>query len=365
MSNKYPIVNSFNEWDSLEEVIVGSVVGAAKMAFESSISAYFPDKSTRNLKGSRFDEEEIQKAENQLNQLAKILEKENIIVKRPAKHDFYKKIKTPNFEIPCGNSTACPRDVLLVIGNTIIEAPMAQRARFFEYLGYRPLIKEYFKKGAFWMTAPKPSMSDELYNSEYSIVNKPFDADTHPSLTEYEPCFDAASFVRFGKDIFYQPDLVTNDFGAEWLSRYLGSDYRIHRVRFADNHPPQHLDTTLVPIRPGLVLANPERPCIDNTLDLFEKNKWKIVKAPPSIRGVEQHSPEVSNWISMNVFCIDEERVIVEEEEEPMIKLLESLDCKVITCPFGDVYKFGGGFHCCTSDIRRKGRLKSYFPSLD
>ena len=29
------------------------------------------------------------------------------------------------------------------------------------------------------------------------------------------------------------------------------------------------------------------------------------------------------------------------------------------------VYAFGGGFHCCTVDIRRAGTLKSYFPSLD
>lgn len=57
-----------------------------------------------------------------------------------------------------------PRDILLVVGNEIIEAPMAWRSRFFEYRAYRPLIKEYFKKGAKWTTAPKPTMSDELYD---------------------------------------------------------------------------------------------------------------------------------------------------------------------------------------------------------
>lgn len=59
---------------------------------------------------------------------------------------------------------AMPRDILLVIGNEIIEAPMAWRSRFFEYRAYRPLIKEYFRKGAKWTTAPKPTMSDELYD---------------------------------------------------------------------------------------------------------------------------------------------------------------------------------------------------------
>jgi len=57
-----------------------------------------------------------------------------------------------------------PRDILLVIGNEIIESPMAWRSRFFEYRAYRPLIKEYFRQGAKWTTAPKPLMSDELYD---------------------------------------------------------------------------------------------------------------------------------------------------------------------------------------------------------
>ncbi len=57
-----------------------------------------------------------------------------------------------------------PRDVLLVVGNEIIEAPMAWRSRFFEYQAYRPLIQEYFKQGAQWTAAPKPSMSDQLYD---------------------------------------------------------------------------------------------------------------------------------------------------------------------------------------------------------
>lgn len=59
---------------------------------------------------------------------------------------------------------AMPRDILIVVGNEIIEAPMAWRARFFEYRAYRSLIKEYFRKGAKWTTAPKPTMASELYD---------------------------------------------------------------------------------------------------------------------------------------------------------------------------------------------------------
>lgn len=64
-----------------------------------------------------------------------------------------------------------PRDVLLVVGDELIEAPMAWRSRFFEYRAYRPLIKEYFKHGAKWITAPKPLMANDLYDNEYPMTS--------------------------------------------------------------------------------------------------------------------------------------------------------------------------------------------------
>ena len=63
-----------------------------------------------------------------------------------------------------GTYAAMPRDILTVIGDEIIEAPMAWRSRFFEYRAYRRLIKDYFRRGAKWCTPPKPQMSDELYD---------------------------------------------------------------------------------------------------------------------------------------------------------------------------------------------------------
>jgi glycine amidinotransferase len=251
---------------------------------------------------------------------------------------------------------------LLVVGNEIIEASMGFRARFFEYLPYRELIKEYFHKGARWSAAPKPSMSDALYVRNYSTEERRFHADEHPALTEFEPCFDAASFARCGKDLFYQPDLVTNDFGAHWLARHLGQEYRVHRLRFDDGHPPQHIDATMVPLRPGLVMVNPERPAVGDDMKIFIDNGWEIFDAVPSLAKKHFPTPEVSNWIAMNVFNINEETIIAEEQEIPTIRLLESFGFRVIGLPFCHVYSFGGSFHCCTVDIRRRGGLRTYFP---
>ena len=104
------------------------------------------------------------------------------------------------------------RDILLVIGDEIIEAPMAMRARFFEYRAYRPLIKEYFKRGARWTAAPKPQMSDELYNHNYPFSDEQerlkLTSEGKGMTTEFEPCFDAADFMKAGKDIFVQRSQV-------------------------------------------------------------------------------------------------------------------------------------------------------------
>ena len=59
----------------------------------------------------------------------------------------------------------------MVIGNEIIESPMAWRSRFFEYRAYRKLMTEYFKKGAIITTAPKPLMTEELYDQVRSLVS--------------------------------------------------------------------------------------------------------------------------------------------------------------------------------------------------
>lgn len=359
------VVSSYNGWDPLEEVIVGSALRAGRVGYEPAFNAYNISPERKLQTGHARPEAEIEAAQAQLDNLAKVLEREGVIVRRPSPINSVSQIRTPDFEVQVQGNSACPRDVLMVVGDHIIEAPMGLRARFFAYLPYRELVKEYFNSGARWSAAPKPSMSDALYVQDYSTLEKEFDADTHPSLTEFEPCFDAASFARIGKDIFYQPDVVTNDFGARWLSRLLGPEFRFHRCKFKDQHP-QHIDATLVPLRPGLVMTNPERPATDDTLKLFKENGWEVVVAPSwTVEASTKSARVVSNWISMNVFNIDERTIVCEEQEDGMIKFFESFGFRVIAIPFRNVYSFGGSIHCCTVDVRRRGGLKSYFPRLD
>ena len=69
-------------------------------------------------------------------------------------------------------------------------------------------------------------------------------------LTEFEPVFDAADFFRCGRDLFVTRSNVTNAMGIDWLRRHLGDGYRIHEIKSRCPNP-MHIDTTILPLGPG------------------------------------------------------------------------------------------------------------------
>lgn len=149
-SAKTPIVNSHNEWDPLEEVIVGRVEGATIPEWHVSGKAVWPQKwweMYQTKSGRAFPQELMDNAAKELDYLAEVLRGEGVIVRRPEAKtgDFDKPVETPDFRSKSQLYAAMPRDVLIVFGNEILEAPMAWRSRYFEFRPYRKLIKEYFQ----------------------------------------------------------------------------------------------------------------------------------------------------------------------------------------------------------------------------
>ena len=68
-----------------------------------------------------------------------------------------------------------------------------------------------------------------------------------------------------------------------------------------------------------------------------------------------------SKWLSMNVLMLDPTRVMVDSNEGPTIKVFEDLGIKTVPISLRFANSLGGAFHCWTSDVRRKGKLESYF----
>jgi len=354
------VVNTYNEWDPLEEIIVGTVEGALIPPWDVIMEASLHGKELwdfyKKHGGTPWPPEMIEAAGKNVDEFVNILEAEGVTVRRPVPCDFTKSYNTPDFEIKSGCYALMPRDVLLVIGDMIIEAPMAWRSRYHEHHAFKDLCKEYFHGGAQWISAPRPQLGSKTYVEGYEAPREGEPMRT--ILTEFEPLFDAADVIKCGRDVFIARSSCCNGFGIEWLRRQLGTEYRVHEVEVYDTHP-MHIDATFYPLAPGKLLINPER--VYNVPEIFKKNGWDILTCPTPVMPKSQPMYNCSSWISMNVVMLDEERVIVSKEEHTLINAFKEWGFKPIPCNFYDFEAIGGGFHCASVDIRRRGELNSYF----
>ena len=351
---------SCNEWDPLEEVIVGIADNATVPIWSKWLESTTPDHAKwffDKYGGQKFPDEMIANANKELDNLCSILKDLGVTVQRPKPMDFSKEVMTPWWKSR-GLYATMPRDVMMVIGDTIIEAPMAWRERYFEIYAYRHLLNQYFKDGAKWLVAPKGTMDDEFYNAAYNSDEAVVDGERTFVVSENEVAFDAADFVRCGTDIFVQKSNVTNAMGIEWVRRQLPDVYAVHEVSFGDDYP-MHIDTTIVPLCPGKLLINPSWVTKEQLPHQFEK--WEIIEAPAPVHPYDSALYFSSDWLTINFLVIDEKRIIVEENEQPLIDVLSQHGFEPIPIPFRNFYPFGGSIHCATADIRRRGTLKSYF----
>jgi len=257
---------------------------------------------------------------------------------------------------------------LLTVGSEILSAPMSFRCRFWEYLAYHPLMQRYFDEDQNfrWEQAPRPRLTDDSYQSGYfkEITIEERLARTAALnfvTTEHEPLFDAADVLRMGRDLFCQHGLTTNRRGMEWLQRHF-SDLRIHSVNFPGDPYPIHIDATFVPLRPGLIMNNPNRRLPASQRAIFEANDWEIIDAARPAHNSPPPLCYSSVWLSMNCLILDHKTVCVEASEVNQCEQLDALDFEVIPVPFRDAYPFGGGLHCATADVHREGTLEDYFP---
>ncbi|WP_406098962.1 amidinotransferase [Streptomyces sp. NBC_01013] len=348
-------VSAYNEWDPLEEVIVGTVDGAHFPPYDTVTAAPLSAEQRavfRERAGKPFPPEQVAAAKDELDQLVEILQNHGVRVRRPDPRDHGRSYGAPGWA-STGLYDAMPRDLLLVIGERIIEAPMAWRSRYFASSAYRPLLKEYFRAGARWSAAPRPELSDELYVEGWT--DQPDGEPFRSVITEFEPTFDAADFIRCGRDIFVQRSHVTNMMGIEWVRREIGDEYQVHVVDLVDDHP-MHIDASLMPLAPGKLLIHPDR--VVEVPSQFKN--WEIRRAPEPAIPDGHPLYMTSKWINMNILMLDETKMLVEAEDRPMQELAESWGITPIPCPFRNFNSFGGSFHCATTDVRRRGELQSY-----
>lgn len=369
------IVNAWNEWDPLRRVIVGSVDGAVLPAPEPGNMRHLPEAGFPAGSWGPFPEDVNEKARVLIEDFADSLQDRGIAVDRPTVMDYRQKVSTPLWEHDSMFGVMSPRDVLVTIGNEILEATMTQRARWYEYLSYRDLLEEYYEEDPefVWEAAPKPRLTDASFDAEF-WPNFHFEWSEEKQrerhlqrkwwTTNKEPLFDAADILRAGKDLFVQASGVTNAKGIDWLRKHFGpKGLRVHEVHFDGYYDPWHIDTNVFIPRAGLLMQNPfTPPLVPEFHKLFKINGWEIVETAPYSR--EEFNPYCycGPWLSNNVLSLDPETVCVEEAESQLMEQLDGFGFEVVPVAFHDVAPFGGGLHCATVDVFREGDCEDYFP---
>ena len=125
---------------------------------------------------------------------------------------------------------------------------------------------------------------------------------------------------------------------------------------------PIHIDATFTPLRPGVILNNPERRLPDTQRALFEKNGWDSVDAAQPAYNAPPPLCYSSVCLSMNVPVLDPKTVCVEKSEVYQAEQMDKLGIEVVEVELRDAYAFGGGLHCWTADVFREGVCEDYFP---
>jgi glycine amidinotransferase/scyllo-inosamine-4-phosphate amidinotransferase 1 len=169
--------------------------------------------------------------------------------------------------------------------------------------------------------------------------------------------------------------------GAKWLQSILGEQYRVHITK--DIYRSSHIDSTIMCLKPGLVMLNSARVKEKNCPDIFYK--WDRIwfeNVAPTTKEELTFQKEVrepiakeleslgfktnlrdlaSPWVGMNFLSIDPETVIVDKRQTKLIKILESYKFKIVAVRMRHIYTQGGGLHCATLDTVRDSKLESYF----
>jgi len=374
-------LNSYDDFSPLKEIIVGTATNYAErvrdLSFEMFISdnltgarGYYPTIRPSSDEGLGESPERIafrQRLADELvedvEEMVTILEALSITVHRPmAPESVDRGVVAPAWSAPV-TPPLNVRDNTLILGDEIIETPPTLRARYFETQFLKPIFMDYFDQGARWTTMPRPMMTDNSFDpgNEDAAPNIERPVDPRPSRYDVgvEMMIDGANALRLGRDLIVNISNANHALATDWLERHLEGRIRVHRMHKLTQ---SHIDSVVIPLRPGTLLIRSE-----GVLDYLPESlrSWDTIVSPtPEIGDYPQYQNDdpipASPYIDLNVLSIDEDTILVNDACKTLIRTLEDHRYTVIPIRHRHRRLFGGGFHCFTLDTVREGGAEDY-----
>jgi glycine amidinotransferase len=366
-------VNSFDEWTRLKEVVVGRAEHYAvhhvdpsfrllHSCFENVGPLVPADSGAEPL--LRIPAQFVAELTEDIDGFVAALSACGVKVQRPAALS-----KSVDISSPFWRASATPalniRDQTIILGDTIVETAPHVRARIFENDLLRPVFYRYFESGSNWVSMPRPALArgtmDDAYFRRQGIGISGVVEDD-PALgidgLGHEMIFDGAQCMRLGRDVLVNVANENHELALRWLTKNFPR-LRFHRL---DAIFSNHIDTVVVPLRPGLMLLRSPR-----YLGYLPEamRSWQVIYPPD---GDEARFPDYSSfgfnitspYIDLNVLSIDEDTVVVNSLYPELISRLEGHGFTVVPVRHRHRRLFGGGFHCFTLDAVRAGGREDY-----
>ena len=381
-------LNSHNEWDPLQVVVVGTVDG-----FCPGIEIPEPRPNVMetaiDLARTAYPQWYLDEVAEDLEGLCAIFRQAGVTVLRPQWSEKYLRFEMPNWSA-AGIDIYNVRDLHIVFGDTLVVSAPSSRFRLFETYAFHDLFyRHFFDEGFRWIAAPLPRLkgeyvhevkrpSNELEVTEDTLHRK-LSRGLHEAfhyLDENEIIFDAANIIRVGRDILFLVSSTGNRKAVNWLASTLSPDYRVH-VTHA--YRSSHLDSTILPLRPGIVLLNGVRvdektcpaifdgwdklyftdvaPVPESEVEFHRSMRVPIYSKLLELGVVSQLNHISSPWAGLNVMSIDPNTVLVHDQQIKLIKALEAKGFTVVPVKMRHCYSMLGGLHCTTLDVVRKSDL--------
>jgi scyllo-inosamine-4-phosphate amidinotransferase 1 len=305
------MINSCNEWSPLQEIIVGS----ASQANWPMTDPVFAEEARNTLwtttpaPSGPVPQFIIDEANRELDILSETIARYGAIVYRPKPMDFVKNKGMYNY---------CPRDRLLVAGDAVVDCNMMYPCRNQE-------IKNYYR----------------LLEKAKTILTMPRDK----GMT-----LDAANICRLGDTWLFLESASGNRAAYDWLRQ----QFRNINIELCNFYAGVHIDSTITPLREGLVLLNGSRVTEDNCPKAFKDWERIYITEDQIVAQDFYQYPYASKWIAMNMLVLDPETVIIDAAQTQLITILKSKGIDSIPLTLSHSRTLGGGFHCVTLDTRRK-----------
>jgi scyllo-inosamine-4-phosphate amidinotransferase 1 len=302
------MIQSFNEWDTLREIVVGSATGA-NWPSQDPVFAQEHQRTTWTkspVPSGAVPQWIIDETNEDLQDLVDILCQAHVHVHRPRANDFVASQGMYNY---------CPRDRILVAGTELIDTAMMYPCRDQE-ITYLDMVTD-----------------------QATVIRMPRDQGM---------VLDAANVCRLGDTWLCLISVSGNQRAVDWLHESI-PHITIDTCNFYSG---VHIDSTVVPLRQGLVMLRSDKVNPNNCPRVFDS--WEKIWVEKVVAQDFYQYPWASDWIAMNILSISPDTVIMDADQTHLRRQLERRGITVIPHRLRHSRTLGGGYHCVTLDLWRE-----------